>query len=191
MSKRHVFDVDGVILDFNKHFVEYHNLKTPNDPMEYNVDEWNWGRTGVKLEELRVEIAEFIASNPVLTLMCAGWAELTSKLRKAGHKVIIVTVYPNRENRRKNLEMYSIEYDEIVFVDQHDEKAAIIMEQNPDVVVEDCPHHLERLIVKKEEQRKPLLFAPKMWKYVHTKFAQSRYIHLYEDLDELHLLLLQ
>lgn len=137
-----IFDVDGVILNFNVVFNHY-MLNKHNIQINVNPNNWNFDWTG-DLGKLDFYIKEFINSDPILPLVDNNLSNFINNL-KNNYKIIIVTAYTNKQNRISNLDLFNIYYDDIIFTDQLN-KVDVINSLNPIAVFEDCPSHVENLL---------------------------------------------
>jgi uncharacterized HAD superfamily protein len=182
---RIVIDVDGVLLNFNRGFTQYYNTKHNKDLIE-NPDGWNWGITDPEqLTHLFTEIKAFIDGSPHLDLIDHRWPQFIRDMRKR-HSIIIVTAYHNHHNRRDNLSAHGIEFDEIYF-SQNFDKVKMITVLNPDVVIEDCPQHLNALSDALDPKVK--IFVPSMWNYKREIREDAKRITYYDTVAELETLL--
>jgi len=175
-----VFDVDGVILDFNTKFVEYNNRLHP-EKLLVNPDDWNFGWKD-NIEILKGRIINFIDTNPILPILDKYWSLFTKKY-KDKYVISIVTAYPNKMNRIENLKIFDIKYDNIYFVSQND-KIKLIKQLNPVYVFEDCPEVIEELNIQPDTLKK--IYAPKRWNYLR-KFKNHDGIILYDKLIDVYL----
>jgi hypothetical protein len=169
-----VFDVDGVILDFNTKFVEYHN-QLYSEQLTSNPNDWNFEwRKDPKILSIRID--NFVNTNPILPLLDIYWESFLKKCRNK-YKVSIVTAYPNQINRIENLKLYNIEYDDIYFIAQAN-KADFIKQLNPIYVFDDCPEIIDKLNIK--------IYAPRKWNYL-KKFQNNDKVVLYDKLEDIKL----
>lgn len=161
-----VFDIDGIILDFNKKFIEWFKDKT-GEQLQHNPNHFYYevDYKGDK-EFLTKCVFEFVEKEEKhLEPICEEILELPGKLRKLGYKVYLITAYRNRECRIKNLKHYGVEYDEIIF-DRN--KLPHVEKINPVFCVED---RLETIKEYSEAGYKVLV--PGSWNYVKPLIDDS------------------
>lgn len=183
---RIVVDVDGVILNFNRGFVDYYNTIKGGIEIIENTESWDWGLIGPALEDLRKHIKEYIDNGPHLEIIDGEWPELMQTIRKNKHYIIIVTAYHNHESRIKNLKHYGIEYDEIHFTDQCD-KVEKVLSLKPHIVIEDCPRHVNALSAHTEQHNMSMkILVPSFWNYVKNWIdPDSHNVSFYNDIQKL------
>lgn len=171
-----VFDVDGIILDFNKAFCNYMKSNHHID-IVYNPRSWDyeWKNDPHILDNY---INEFINTKPFIQLFDNGICRFINTL-KMNYKIIIVTVYSNNNNRCNNLKQFNIYYDDIYFANQHN-KAAIINSLNPYAVFEDCPDHINNLL---KTNNSVTIFTPDFWNY--TRYINNDRIVRYANCDSI------
>lgn len=153
-----VFDVDGIILDFNKMFILY-ILQKYNTVLPYNPNTWDFDWCGDK-NTLIQYINEFVNSNIMLPLLDDSILDFLDFL-KHKYKIIFVTAYNNESLRIKNLRLLKIYYDEIIFVRQN-EKVTVINSLKPIAIFEDCPNHILNINNTNDNAQ---IFVPLHWNY--------------------------
>lgn len=177
-----VIDVDGVLLNFNRGFIKFYNDRNEGENLVENPHGWNWEITETgKLNHLFKEIKAFIDTSPHLDIIDTRWPELIKKLREE-HTIIIVTAYPNPENRIKTLSYYGIHY-EMIYFPNHDEKSVQIMKLCPDMIIEDCPQHINKLAPVVDPHVK--LMVPSCWNYKKEINQNLSNVFYYDDVEHL------
>jgi len=180
-----VLDIDGTVLDFTKGFSKYYNeypTKIYNKTIHENPHEWNFGLIGEESKEMLTIMTEYINSGPFLELLDNEWANLLNSIRDK-YNIHVVTCYPNEKSRIENLLAHNISYDTIQFP-SHDNKWNVIQKINPTFVIEDCPHHITRVL---DVCTNATVLVPNRWNYVqhisHDRVIKyDAVIHLYDIL---------
>lgn len=182
------FDVDGILLNFMKPFVDYWNdglnenlWKGP--VLSYNPTTWLWGLCvdDDNLKQINKASEEFHRTHDHLPIMHSNIVEIMKELQKQ-YKITLVSSYPHKDRRVENLAYHNIPYDSIV-CDVHDKVGYIQnAETLGDVVVaifEDGPHHIDKYLKHYHEK----LWAPSCWNYLESHKNDSR-IRFYDDPQE-------
>jgi len=177
-----IFDIDGVILDFNLKFVNWmknkYNIELELNPVSYDhCDDFPGSH-----EKLYEYIHEFVDHEEEhLDTICSEIAELPRKLHKLGFRIVMITAYRNQEARKKNLAELNIYYDQIIF---DDNKLPYVQEIAPICCIEDRP----KTVKLYNDNNIPTL-VPGYWNY--TQELKGDFITKYRDTQHLEELIIK
>lgn len=178
-----ILDVDGVILDFAAGFrywwnVEKQYRKKYKHVVPPNPSDWHFDFKGDR-QVIYLKIAQYINTKPMLSLFDMTIPQSLRELRKH-FKIIIVTAYPHRESRIKNLALYGIrmahsnedggedgEYDELHCCYRECKVTKMTSFKNIAFIVEDCPDHVIKLV-----KQGYTVYAPSHWNYLQEVFIE-------------------
>ncbi len=93
-----------------------------------------------------------------------------------------MTAYHNWDNRINNLSHYGIECDKIIFT-SHADKVDEIIKLKPDVVIDDCPQHINQLALSVDIKVK--LIVPSLWNYKQEVKPNMDNVFYYDSIEHL------
>ena len=178
LKPRIVVDVDGVLFNFTKSFAEWfsqHNNFTISD----NPQNYSWYSSNEnKNKIIQRGIAEYVnTDNQYFELMSSDVPNCISELKKK-FRVILVTAYPNREMRKKQLYQSNIEYDELHFTDRYKSKYIKSLGIEPVFCIEDDPS-----IIRTYSEAGWKTYVPTYWNYTDKRTRLDNVV-LYDQLLE-------
>jgi len=138
-----VFDIDGVVCQWAKGFLEYAGLAG----LEKYINQWNFwnGQFGFPEEEFEKLWDEFIQSGGIYRLKPVdGAIEAIDSLVEQEHKLYFITArkLAAKDQTLRWFDEYSID-GRVIFCQN---KASNLEKLQPDIYVEDAPHHIQNAI---------------------------------------------
>jgi len=178
-----VFDVDGIILDYNNSFNDYVK-KRFNKCIHFNIYDFRKQllEQGCELDanDLYQIYREFENTNPVIPLLDKNIPEIMNKIMEHNN-IIIISKYSNLQNRIENLKEMKIPYNELIC--PCDNKIDYIKIYKPTFIIEDSPEMLELLIDNNYN-----VIIPKKWNYsldVFNKHKDKTNVYGYDKFEEI------
>lgn len=188
MTQTIFFDVDGIILNYNRAFADFWNQglidnKWPGNPIDANPTTWYFGLDPAKDDMTHHEIAIqlFHETHDHLDLVHENIAH-NMKLLSQYYIIEIITAYPDHNRRVANLLHHNIPYTHIT-CDIYDKLAHIKARELEGVhvvaIFEDGPHHLEKYLPEYGGK----IWAPRLWNYLDS-FKSNEEIRWYDCPEE-------
>jgi len=136
-------DIDGVLLDFDKHWREFASVFLQRDLVRLNNEYWLESRYGITKEDSDAVWAAFFEQEKWATIepyQCA--LDMIAILHGQGHEIVCVTAAPEavEVQRRMSLQHLGLEAHEIEFTGYHHEgntKHEALTRHAPDIFVDD------------------------------------------------------
>lgn len=179
-----IYDVDGVILDYNIEFMRWYHSHTPilrrHNCIKYNPKTWEMGFVdGMDKSILDDLINEFHSVHsgefPLIDECIPG---IISELWET-HRIIIISSYPNESTRINNLVLYNIKFDEVKC--DISNKTTFIQEnyniEDVSAIFEDGPHHIDEMVNIFPGK----IHSPRMWDYVYDRYHSDARVKLYNS----------
>ncbi|OYT42812.1 MAG: hypothetical protein B6U78_00205 [Candidatus Aenigmarchaeota archaeon ex4484_224] len=187
MKLRIALDFDETLVDFNLAFINYFNKRFGIGITREDIKDWMFKsleeKFGIDHKKVQKEFVSFYRKvwNSNFEILKPTFDEDLSKmtffLKEISEKLDIVTLNPFVDKIRKWLEMNSIFYDEIVWVDTWEEKFNL----NYNVFIDDSPI-LAEIFLKEKPRNKFLILIEKAW---NRNFEENEFIKKARNFKEI------
>jgi hypothetical protein len=151
-----VFDIDGIILDFNKVLKEWiyekYSIELDYNPANYG---YNYEDDPAFCDKLMKFVKHHEKHFP---LLYPDMPDLMKKLHENGYNIVLITAYSGSRKRRvENLKEHDIDYNQLIF---DSNKLPHVQKLNPILCIEDRPG-----TIKKYAEAGYKVAVPKFWNY--------------------------
>lgn len=181
-----IFDVDGIILDYNTDFVKFWDQglkegKWSGPPLDGNPTTWTFGFTEEDDQtELDKAIWEFHDIHEPLPLLHDNIKQCL-RIMAITYDIVLVSSYPDVEKRKRDLLFHDLFYHTLVCNVKNKVEYIKSMEDRGREIVaifEDGPHHIDTMLPRFFGK----IWAPRYWNYLKKyQTVNNTGIRFYSD----------